>query len=88
MALQAAVVSVGTAPVRLDAPESSGDRRSRIRLKNTGSTAAFLGSATVTVTTGYSLAAGESFDMDLESDEALYAISAVAATIHVIRTGI
>lgn len=53
----------------------------RIRLKNAGAAAAAIGGAGVTVGTGYPLAAGESFDLEVMSVRKLYTIGTAADTL-------
>lgn len=59
-----------------------------IVLKNTGSTDVFLGGSGVTTATGFVLAAGSTFSVDLGSGEQLFAVAAVTGTVHVLRVGV
>lgn len=89
MALQAAVVAVGTSATRLDAADVGGDAASRIRIKNTHATnTLFLGPAGVTTATGYVLAVNETVEFELRGDDALYGIAVAASTASVVRTGV
>lgn len=78
MAVRSNVVTVGTTPVVV-APAPDGDNRAGrdVAVQNVGSVTVFLGSSTVTTTTGFPLAAGAGMTLnDVTADSLPFAVAA------------
>lgn len=58
-----------------------------VKLKNSGTNPITLGGSGVTATTGYLMAGGDTLSVDVEGDDALYAISALGSTLQVLALG-
>jgi hypothetical protein len=71
-------VSVGVAPTLVVDDDSDWQEA---QVKNMGASAVFLGASDVAITTGYSLAAGESISVKLNGAERLYGIVASGTVI-------
>lgn len=85
MPLRSAQVSITNAAAQLlVAPAQS----QKVRIKNTGANAIFIGPAGVTTGTGYTLAAAAAEDFHLGADEAIYATCTTGPNvIHVFASG-
>lgn len=86
MAVSSAQVAVGTSAVELSVAES-GVAGSTLVITN-GAAVVFLGDASVTTTTGLSLAANATVTVELNYGERLYAICATSSTVSVLHTGV
>lgn len=88
MALNARRVTIAVTATRIDAADTSNATPRQLRIANAGAAAVILGPATVTATSGYSLAAGANITVELDSTETLYGIVAAATeVVHVLETG-
>lgn len=90
MAIQAAVVSVGTTPTRLDALDTGyvGGTAIAVAVPADGVTV-YLGGSNVSTGAGFPLTAGTSIAVDLDGAEAIWAIvSSGTQSVNVLRQGI
>lgn len=84
MATVATRVTVGTAAVQVALDRDRGS----LLLRNRGSAAVFVGGSGVTSAAGFQVDAGETLALDLEADEAVFAVAASGShEVHVLRTG-
>ena len=90
MTFQAAQVAVSTTPTLLSAASESDDRSGQSLAVLTCDIDIYLGgSNSVTSSTGAKLPAGSPIGIDLQSGEAVYAVTASGSgTAHVLRTGV
>lgn len=90
--IASAQVAVGATATKLltadDGAASGSEDVIRVYLRNTRATDVFLGASTVTITTGYNLAAGASLSVIIRDDEELYGIAAVSGTVHVLASAV
>lgn len=90
MAVSSAQVTVGTTATLLTAVEADTQAGSTLVITNASAVAVFIGPATVTTTTGLSLAAGATLPrFELNAGESVYGVVATGtAAVHVLRTGV
>ena len=88
MAVRATRVTVGTTAVALSQRATSDDREG-YSIACTSTLPFFVGGISVSIATGWPVAAGEKFSADLDSFDVLYAISATPDTVvNVLLTGV
>jgi len=89
MATGSAAVTVSTTATLLSVADSDGVSGQTLYITN-GAADLFIGSATVTTSNGYKLAASADlpWPIKLSSGEALYGITASSSVVQVLRTGV
>lgn len=85
MALQTAQITVGTTPVELTVRDFGG---SSIIIKAPDGATMYIGTANVTPTTGWPVAAGEILSMDLDNERLYGVLTSGSGQAFVMRTGV
>lgn len=83
MAVSAARVSVTSTPTALN---TASTEALMLLVKNTGAAAVDLGASGVASAAGFDLAVGATAEVLLDPGDVLYAVTATAATVSVLRT--
>lgn len=89
MAVSQSRVTVGTSVTLIGSPETDGDRRSSVIIRNRGSVSIFIGGSGVTSTNGFQLDAGESITAEFIASDSIYAVTSTGSAIcHILQTGV
>lgn len=89
MALKTAQVTVGTTPVQLTGPDLDHRDGNSIAVQAPAAATLYIGDATVTSSTGWPVAAGQSLALDLNYGEIVYGVLETGTgTAYVLRTGV
>ncbi len=88
MAVQAAQVTVGTTATLLSGTDTDAVPGLSVAVQGPSGATVYLGGADVTTATGWPVAAGATFAVDLRAGDALYAVVASGTVaVPVLRTG-
>lgn len=88
MTVQSSQTAVGTTAVALIGAGDTGHPGGQVTVRNADVTnAVHLGGPDVTTANGFTLASGGQVTLELQQGDVLYAVAAVSATCHVLRTG-